>query len=123
MHRVIKQRALDFHLNPMLEENCRQDLSKYCSDTKMEQGEVRLLMKAHNKEHLIDFEGAAEVLLCSKYVLQYFVRLVLIAQNIKESVRFAVGRPGVHSPSRVIQKDFKKWYSQLPCLTLSIKKG
>ena len=40
-----------------------------------------------------------------------------------ESVRFAVGRPGVHSPSRVIPKDFKNWYSQLPCLALSIKTG
>ena len=35
---------------------------------------------------------------------------------------FAVGRPGVHSVSRVIPKDFKKWYSQLPCLAHSIKK-
>ena len=40
-----------------------------------------------------------------------------------ESVRIAVGRPGVHSLSRVIPKDFKKWYSQLPCLALSTKKG
>ena len=40
-----------------------------------------------------------------------------------DSVRIAVGRPGVHSLSRVIPKDFKKWYSQLPCLALSIKKG
>ena len=39
------------------------------------------------------------------------------------SVRFAVGRSGVHSLSRVITKDFKKCYSQLPCLALSIKKG
>ena len=35
------------------------------------------------------------------------------------SVRFAVGRPGVHFPCRAIPKDFKKWYSQLPCLVLS----
>ena len=34
----------------------------------------------------------------------------------------AVGRPGVHSLSRVIPKDFKNWYSQLPCLALSIKR-
>ena len=27
-----------------------------------------------------------------------------------ESIRFTVGRPGVHSLSRVIPKDFKKWY-------------
>ena len=40
-----------------------------------------------------------------------------------ESVRLVVGRPGVHSLSRIIPKDFKKWYSQLPCLALSIYKG
>ena len=40
-----------------------------------------------------------------------------------ESVHIVVGRPGVHSLSRVIPKDFKKWYSQLPCLALSIIKG
>ena len=40
-----------------------------------------------------------------------------------ESVRIAIGRPGVHSLSRVIPKDFEKWYSQLPFLALSIKKG
>ena len=34
-------------------------------------------------------------------------------------VRFAVGRPGGHFSSGVIQKDFEKWYSQLPCLALS----
>ena len=39
-----------------------------------------------------------------------------------ESVRIGVGRPGIHSLSRVIPKDFKKWYSQLPCLALSIKR-
>ena len=39
-----------------------------------------------------------------------------------ESVRIAVGRPGVHSLSRVIPKDFKNWYSQLPCLALSIER-
>ena len=39
-----------------------------------------------------------------------------------ERVRIAVGRPGVHSLSRVIPKDFKKRYSQLPCLALSTKK-
>ena len=39
-----------------------------------------------------------------------------------ESVHVVVGRPGVHSLSRVIPKDFKKWYSQLSCLALSIKK-
>ena len=39
------------------------------------------------------------------------------------SVHIVVGRPGVHSLSRVIPKDFKKWYSQLPCLALSIKYG
>ena len=38
-------------------------------------------------------------------------------------VCFALGRPGVHSLSRVIPKDFKKWHSQLPCLSFSIKKG
>ena len=38
------------------------------------------------------------------------------------SNRFAVGRLRVHSLSRVIPKDFKKWYSQFPCLALSIKK-
>ena len=37
------------------------------------------------------------------------------------SVRCAVGRPGVYSLSRVIPKDFKKWYSRLLCLTLSTK--
>ena len=35
------------------------------------------------------------------------------------NVPFAVSRPGVHSPCQVIPKDFKKWYSQLPCLALS----
>ena len=35
------------------------------------------------------------------------------------SVRFAVGRPGIHFPSRVIPKDFKKRHSQPPCLSLS----
>ena len=39
-----------------------------------------------------------------------------------ERFRIVVGRPGVHSLSRVIPKDFTKWYSQLPCLALSIKK-
>ena len=39
-----------------------------------------------------------------------------------ESVRIAVGRPWVHSLSRVIPKHFKNWYSQLPCLALSIKR-
>ena len=34
-------------------------------------------------------------------------------------MRFAVSRPGVHFPSRVIPKDFKKWYLQLLCLALS----
>ena len=42
---------------------------------------------------------------------------------IPTSVRFAVDRPGVYSLSRVIPKDFKKWYSRLSRLTLSIKKG
>ena len=36
---------------------------------------------------------------------------------------FVVGRPGVRSLSQVIPKDFKKWYLQLLCLVLSIKKG
>ena len=40
-----------------------------------------------------------------------------------KAVRLAVGRPGVHSLSRVIPKDFKKWFLQLPCLALSIQKG
>ena len=40
-----------------------------------------------------------------------------------ESVRIAVGRSRLYSPCRVISKDFKKWYSQLSCLALSIKKG
>ena len=35
-------------------------------------------------------------------------------------VCFAVGRLGVHSPCRVLPKDFKKWYPQLPCLALGI---
>ena len=39
------------------------------------------------------------------------------AKNFK-SVRFVGGRPGVHSLSRIIPKE---WYSQLPCLALSIK--
>ena len=39
-----------------------------------------------------------------------------------ESVRIAVGRPEAYSISRVITKDLKNWYSQLPCLALSIKK-
>ena len=47
--------------------------------------------------------------------------------SVQSSVRaggvcFAVGRPGVHSLSRVVPTNFKKWYSQLPCLALSIKK-
>ena len=41
-------------------------------------------------------------------------------KNFK-NVCFVVGRPGVHFLSRVIPKNFKKWYSQLPCLALSIK--
>ena len=36
---------------------------------------------------------------------------------------FAVVRPEVYSLSRVLPKDFKKWYPQLPCLALSVKKG
>ena len=36
-----------------------------------------------------------------------------------QSVRIAVGRPGVYFLSRVIPKDFKKWYLQLSCLALS----
>ena len=39
-----------------------------------------------------------------------------------EGVGIAVGRPGIHSLSRVISKDFKKWYSQLPCLALILEK-
>ena len=39
------------------------------------------------------------------------------------SVRFAIGRPGAHSLSLVIPKDFKKWYAHFPCLALSTKKG
>ena len=35
--------------------------------------------------------------------------------------RHLVGRPGVHFPSRVIPKNFKKWHSRLPCLALSTK--
>ena len=35
---------------------------------------------------------------------------------------FIVGRSGVYFPSRVIPKDFKKSYSQLPCLALSTKR-
>ena len=34
---------------------------------------------------------------------------------------FVVGGPEVHFPSRVIPKDFKKWYSQLPCLVISTR--
>ena len=30
---------------------------------------------------------------------------------------------GLISPSRVIPKDLKKWFSQLPCLTLSTKRN
>ena len=40
-----------------------------------------------------------------------------------KGVRITVGRLGVHSLSRVIPKDFKRWYSQFPCLALSIEKG
>ena len=36
------------------------------------------------------------------------------------SVSFAVGRPGVYSPCRVIPKDFKQSYLQLPYLALGI---
>ena len=43
-------------------------------------------------------------------------------KNLK-SVHFVVGRPEAHSLIQVIPKDFKKWYSQLSCLVLSIKKG
>ena len=39
------------------------------------------------------------------------------------SVRFAVGRPGIHFSSQIIPKDFKTWYLQLSCLALSIKQG
>ena len=39
-----------------------------------------------------------------------------------KSIRFAVGRPWVRFLSRVISKDFKKWYSQLSWLALRIKK-
>ena len=40
-----------------------------------------------------------------------------------ESVPILVGRSGVYSLSRVVPKDFKNWYLQLPCLALSIKNG
>ena len=40
-----------------------------------------------------------------------------------ENVRIAVGRPEVHSLSRVIPKDFEHWYLQLPCLALRIKRN
>ena len=75
----------------------------------------------------------------SKEELLAYFELVLLADSRKQwdvstrdlparwcsgwSVHFAVGRPGVHSPSRVIPKDFKNWHSQLSCLVLSIKKG
>ena len=36
------------------------------------------------------------------------------------SARFAFGVPGVYSFCRVIPKDFKKWYPQLPCWALGI---
>ena len=36
-------------------------------------------------------------------------------------VRFVVGKLGVRFPSRIIPKDFSKWYLQLPCLALSTK--
>ena len=48
---------------------------------------------------------------------------IIIEQIILESVRIAVGRPGVHSLGRVIPKDFEKWYSQLPAWRSAQKKG
>ena len=41
----------------------------------------------------------------------YYIRFV---QQATSTVRFAVGRPGIHSLSRVISKDFKKSYLQVP---------
>ena len=54
----------------------------------------------------------------TNYSLYYNILFV----NKILSVCIAVVRPGVHSLSRVIPKDFKKWYSQLPYLALSIKR-
>ena len=42
---------------------------------------------------------------------------------LRRGKNFAVGKPTVHSLSRVIPTDFKKWHSQLPCSALTIKKG
>ena len=42
MRRVIKQRALNVHLNPALEENCRQDLGLLCSGDDIDDNSVSM---------------------------------------------------------------------------------
>lgn len=43
VHRMLRLRALDFHLNPDLEESCRADLGRYCSDEMPEKGSVGVI--------------------------------------------------------------------------------
>ena len=40
VHRMLRLRALDFNLNPDLEESCRADLGRFCSDDMPEKGSV-----------------------------------------------------------------------------------
>ena len=43
MHRVLRQRAVSVHLNPRIEEECRQDLGRLCNE-KIQRGEVTKLI-------------------------------------------------------------------------------
>ena len=71
---------------------------------------------------IIDVNHAA---LYYRILRQFKVATIQSVRTLSVSVRvrFAVVRFGIHFLSRVIPKDYKKWYSQLPYLALSIKKG
>ena len=56
-----------------------------------------------------------------KFLMALFIPTNYCQNSVQwcSGICFAVGTPRVYSPSQVIPKDFKKWYSQLPCLALS----
>nr|CAB3249303.1 Golgi apparatus protein 1 [Phallusia mammillata] len=47
VHRVLKDRALDFHLNPELESKCRTTLGRLCSDEVAERGKELICLQDH----------------------------------------------------------------------------
>ena len=53
VHRMLRLRALDFNLNPDLEESCRADLGRFCSDDMPEKGSVSSHSKQKSTNYLI----------------------------------------------------------------------